>query len=129
MSDIHIYVQDAFYEARHLRLQSDELAQECRRLTEAAEELANVWRGQSAQRVLEAMSKRADEAEKIANNLEVISDGLQETAEVYRAAQQPGGGSRPIGGIVRPPAPRPKGRGIKVNIRFASGPSSGSSSG
>ena len=122
MPDIHIYVQDALYEARNLRLQSDELAQETRRLTEAADQLSNVWRGQSAVRVLEAMVKRAEDAEKIANNLSVISDGLQETAEVYQAAQQPGGGFKSA-----PFTLKQGGARVKVDVKFVSSkpPSSG----
>ena len=124
MPDIHIYVHDAFYEARNLRMQSDELAQETRRLTEAAEQLSNVWRGPSARRVLEAMVKRADDAEKIANNLSVISDGLQETAEVYQAAQQPGGGLKRM-----PVTPRKRSVGVKVDVTFVSSKPPNSTSG
>lgn len=125
MADIHIYVQDAFQEARNLQLRADELDQDYKRLTEQAEELLSVWRGASAQRVAAAMLGRAKDAQMLNNNLTVISDGLYRTALVYQQAQQPGTPSARVG----PAATTAKKPGIHINIRFGSSVSTSGSAG
>lgn len=90
MANIHIYVQDAYNEAKNLGLQAEEIERDSKLLAEQAEELMSVWRGASALRVEAAMLGRAKDAQRIAHNLEVISDGLYQTAQVYDQAQRPG---------------------------------------
>jgi WXG100 family type VII secretion target len=89
-ADIHIYIQDAFQESRNLRMIADEVEQESRLLVEKTEELMSVWHGASANRVASAMLRRSKDAQKLSNNLSVISDALYRTAQVYQEATRPG---------------------------------------
>ena len=90
-SDIHIYIQDAYQEARNLRVVADEVESSRRDLEARAEELASVWRGASARRVEAALLGRSATAGKLADNLNIIADGLYRTAQTYENMQTGGG--------------------------------------
>lgn len=96
---IHINIHDAYTESRNLRRKSEELEAHYEDLAREADDLMSVWRGSSATRVEEVITRRSDQAHRLSDNLSIISTALYKTARTYEdATRTSGGGSSGSGG-------------------------------
>ncbi len=85
-SDVHINIQQTYQEAQRLRSVADEVHSLKQQLAALAQQLPGIWEGTSARRMEEIIVQRADYEGKLGDNIELISEGLRKTADVYQKA-------------------------------------------